>query len=123
VFSGRVNEKVLEINEKCSPSVKKEHLERSPNTGERGGPSTGVPSDPPILPKSGTQSTFNPDLEAPILPKSGTQSTFNPDLNVPKSDDQSTLDTSKNTTPGNTKDSLEEPSNSKSFIEELFDNF
>lgn len=43
----------------------------------------------PQIPKSETQSTFNPELEGekgPQIPKSDTQSTFNPDL---ENEDQS----------------------------------
>lgn len=116
----------METNNKCLPVTKKEHIERSPNTG-KDGPSTEVPSTEvpstevpstevpntespshlPVLPKSGTQSTFNPDLEAPTIPKSGTQSTFNPDIDVPKSDNESS----------------NESSDFSSFLEELFRNF
>lgn len=47
----------------------------------------------PKIPKSETQSTFNPDLEkksiAPEIPKSETQSTFNPELEIKKSEPES----------------------------------
>ena len=47
-------------------------------------------NNPPILPESNTQSTFNPSLnDAPKLPESNTQSTFNPSL--PKSNSDSFL--------------------------------
>jgi hypothetical protein len=128
VFSGRVTEKVLEINDKCLSITKKEHLERYSPTDTREGASTQLPSDSPTLPKSGTLSTFNPDLEVPTLLKSGTQSTFNPDLEVPKSDNENASNQKLDSpSKGSTSESNTEPSNADTdltaFFEKLFDNF
>jgi hypothetical protein len=68
----------LDIEGKTIPNTKKEHLERSTGAPTSEGSRTKVPV-------SEGSSTQVPVSEAPTLPKSGTQSTFNPELEAPKS--------------------------------------
>jgi hypothetical protein len=101
---------------KSLPSRKDEHLARS-NPSDAPNPGSAT-SDAAThgLPKSGTQSTFNSDLEVPMIPKSGTQSTFNPDLSEPASSE-----------PASSEPASSEPASSETqladFIAKLFENF
>jgi len=128
---GNGKERVMDVEPKTIPNTRKEHLGRFPQVPTREGTNTQIPtsegsttqaptnegsssqssvSEAPVITKSSTQSTFNPDLEALNIPKSKTQSTFNPDLDTSKG----SVDSNESSTSGITF---------TEFIEKLFENF
>ena len=90
----------MDLEAKTIPNTKKEHLERSTQAPASEGSSTQAPTSEGSRTQAPTNegsSTQAPVSEAPTIPKSGTQSTFNPDLEAPKgavdSDESSTSGT------------------------------